>query len=401
MFERNFEVIKGGIDTPAGIDRRTFVSAFATNTRLMGVFGMYIEWEVESYGDSFSLHQFFYFDAEEYGFESYTELTNVSLTELEKTERGVMGGLGGSRIDLSEREARFIVQSYIAFNEERGLELPGSYSSYAFLDAPASDMTQEEKDATFKKLCVTISGPFEAINYYLMRLFAKDDSAARFLTSTDFLGGVHDFQAPVSLCKNTITITKSSIGETSYICESLLDDEATKQYTMVISELTVTKTFEIASFHVLSSFVISSIEAAMQLLHSEFITLYKITFDPYLFEEKSGHLLDTAVASSYEHGTLYMLFNKDNRHVKNKVFNLNDDIASMLFFPASGGRLIACANSISAIRRIENNLASSLLGYAITPTGKYEFKDPVFYDYINSDFDDFEEFVRDLQFEQE
>ncbi len=401
MFERNFKVIKGGIDTPSGIDRRSFVSAFATNTRLMGVFGMYIEWEVESYGVPSSLHQFFYFDAEEYGFESYTELTNANPEELEKTERSIMGGLGGSRIDLNEREARFIVQYYIAFNEEHGLELPDPYSSYAFLDTQAIDMTQEEKDAVFKKLCVTVSGPFEAINYYLMRLFAHDDYAAGFLTSADFFGGEHGLESPVSLCKNTINITKSSIGETSYICESLLDDEVTKQYTMLISELTVTKTFEISSFHVLSSFSISSVEAAMQLLHSEFITLYNITFDTQLFEEKCGRLLETAVASSYESGTLYMIFNKDNRHVKNKIFNLNGDIASMLFFPASGGRLIVCANSIGAIIGIENSLAGSLLGCAITPTAKYEFKDPVFYDYINSDFDDFEEFVRNLQFEPE
>ena len=401
MFERNFAVIKGGIDTPAGIDRRTFVSAFATNTRLMGVFGMYVEWEIESYGEVSSLHQFFYFDAEEYGFETYAELTNAGLPELTKTERSLMSGLGGSRVDLSEREVRYIVQRYIAFNEEKGLELPASYSSYAFLDTPASDMTNEEKAATFKKLCVVISGPFEAINYYLMRLFAKDRYAARFLTTADVPDGVSDIFTPASLCKNTITVTKSSVGETSYICESLLDDEVAKQYTMVISELTVTDTFEISSFHVLNTFAISSVEAAMQMLHSEFVTLSKISFEPFTFEEQCARLLETAVASSYENGTLYMIFNRDNRHVKNKIFNLNDDIAGMLFFPAAGGRLIACANSISAIRKMENSLASSTLGLSVTPTAKYEFKDPVFYDFINSDFDDFEEFVRDLQFEQE
>lgn len=398
MFERKFEIIKGGIDTPPDIDRRTFVSAFATNTRLMGVFGMYIEWQIESFGVHSSLHQFFYFDAEEYGFETYTEVVNADVFELRKIERGMMSGLGGNRVDLSEREARFIVQHYISFNEEKGLSLPVSYSLYSFLDEPSIRLSADEEHALFAKLCVKLSGPFEAINYFLMRTFAKDKYAAEFLTSEAFEGNSFDSPGTLaSLCKNTIDVSASPTGGITYICESLLDDEVSKQYMMVISEIKIDDDFKIKSFHISSSFFISPIEAAMQMLRSEFITVYKTFFDTSYFEERCERLLETSVPTAYENGTLYMLFNKDNLHVRKSVFNLNDDISGLLYLPTNSDRMIVCSPTLEGIQKIENKLRTSPLGISTFPVSKYEFKEPVFHDFLNSEFDDFEAFIAETR----
>lgn len=398
MFERKFKIIKGGINTPPDIDNRQFVSAFVTNTRLMGVLGMYIEWKIESLGVQSSMHQFFYLDAEEYGFETYTEVINADVAELRKVERSMMGGLGGKRVDINENEARLIVQHYISFNEKRGLALPASYSMYSFLDEPQLELSKEEKNALFGKLCVELNGPFEAINYFLMRAFAKDEPAIEFLASEAFSGNLSEYTGlAASLCKNTIDVSISDDEEPLYICESLLDDEVSKQYMMVISEIKVDCDFKIKSFDISSTFLISPIEAAMQMLRSEFITIYKIFFDISYFEERCERLLETSVPTSYENGTLYMIFNKDNLHVRNQVFNLNDDITGLLYLPEGSDRMIACSPTLGGIQKIENRLKSSPLGISVFPVSKYEFKEPVFYDFINSEFDDFEAFIAETR----
>ena len=68
-----FKVIKGGIKFGTDNVTRRFISGHVTNTRLMGVIGMDLQWEFSS--DKFSglLNQIFYLDAEEYGLEAYTE----------------------------------------------------------------------------------------------------------------------------------------------------------------------------------------------------------------------------------------------------------------------------------------------------------------------------------------
>ena len=51
--------------------RKEFISAYVTDTRLMGVTGMYVHWALPENSHMTHLHQFFYFDAEECGFDTY------------------------------------------------------------------------------------------------------------------------------------------------------------------------------------------------------------------------------------------------------------------------------------------------------------------------------------------
>ena len=68
-----FSVIKGGLDIPKIENGRTFVSGSATDTRLMGVIGLELTWDVLKDSRIEKMHQIFYLDCEEYGIESYTE----------------------------------------------------------------------------------------------------------------------------------------------------------------------------------------------------------------------------------------------------------------------------------------------------------------------------------------
>lgn len=397
MLERKFEVIKGGIETPPNIDSRSFVSGFVTDTRLMGVFAMYIEWKIESFGVPSDLHQFFYFDAEEFGFENYIELTNADIYELRKVERSIMGGLGGAKVDISEREARFIVQSYISFNEQQGIPLPAYYTDYAFLDEPQIVMTDEEKVLLMSKLSAKVKNEFEAINYYLIRMFGKDNHAITFLQAEE--ASIKPFIKPgrSTLCKNIITTATSSSGTPSFLCESLIDDPVSKEYMMVVSEIALDDNLKVTQFNVTSSFAISPIEAAMQLLRSEYVTIYKVFFDASTFEEKCDQLMNTTVASTYDNGNLYMIFSEDNDHVGKQIFYLNDDVKGLVFMSSSTNQLIACSGTLTGIRWLEYMIHHSAVGISTVPVNKYEFKEPVFYDFVNSEFSDFNDFLKEIQ----
>ena len=55
-----FSVIKGGLDIPKIENGRTFVSGSATDTRLMGVIGLELTWDVLKDSRIEKMHQIFY-----------------------------------------------------------------------------------------------------------------------------------------------------------------------------------------------------------------------------------------------------------------------------------------------------------------------------------------------------
>jgi hypothetical protein len=51
------------------------------------------------------------------------------------------------------------------------------------------------------------------------------------------------------------------------------------------------------------------------------------------------------------------------------------------------------AYNLRTIRQLENKLKMSLLAPYLMLTSKYEFKNPVLLEFIQSDFEDFEDFL--------
>jgi hypothetical protein len=76
------------------------------------------------------------------------------------------------------------------------------------------------------------------------------------------------------------------------------------------------------------------------------------------------------------------------------VYRLNDDVRGV-FFITEYSQLIVVAYSLSAINRIEKELRMGIR-MGLNLCAKYEFKDSVFYEFIQSDFPDFSEFVEYL-----
>ncbi|MCL1808948.1 MAG: hypothetical protein FWG42_04160 [Clostridiales bacterium] len=388
MANRNFRLIKGGLSSPAESDKKTFVSAFVTDTRLMGVVGLYIHWELETDRLVSDFHQFFYFDAEEYGFETYRSIYGNDILEISYIEHALMGGLGGNKADLTQKEAAYLLQSYVDMNRRLSIPLPEGEIEYSFLLSKRVELNDREQRTLFAKQCTLIETQYQAINYFLMRCFVKDFEAADFLSSGEFSQDIYADISAATLCKNTIDLFENDYG-ISYLCESLIESDLS--YMLVLSELTVSN-MKVTSFEKRSVMKVSAVEATMMLSRPEFVTVYEIINMPDEFDLDLADLTSGMFLTVHETGRLFLSFNKNNDHVNRKVFRLNEDVFG-LYYVTDFGQLLIAAYSIKGIHTMEKDLRRSPISRFLLAVSKYEFKEPVLYEFIQSDFDDFEDFL--------
>jgi hypothetical protein len=250
------------------------------------------------------------------------------------------------------------------------------------------EASEDEKLQLMAKQCAPIVSDFQAVNYFLMRIFGKDLEAASFLARNDLPLDVYAEIPEATLHKNTIDTFSGSQG-VSYLCESLIEHDMS--YMLTVSEVTV-KDLKITSFEKRSQMKVSIAEAAMMLSRPEFVTVYEILASSEEFDMSISELSLGAVLSVHDNGRLFMMFNKNNDHVNSAVFKLNGDVAG-LYFVTDNGQLIIASYSIKGIHKLERDLRKSSLVNSLLPVSKYEFKEPVLYEFIQSDFEDFEEFI--------
>lgn len=388
MTERKFKVLKGGAAISINKSNHKFVSGFVTDTRLMGVVGLYIHWELKSAEYVTDFHQFYYFDAEEYGFETYKSLMGSDTDELTVIEQALIGGLGGNKVEVTEKEAAYLVQKYAEMNQALSLPLPENKSEYSFLLKEKLTLSEEELEMLIDKLCTPIETEYQLINYFLMRIFGRDFEAAAYLAKSDVPLEEHAEAECTTLCKNSIEEYSDEDGF-SYLCESLI--ELNDKYKLVMSEITVHDK-KISSIKKRSSFYITPAEAAMLLNRPEFITVYEIIADTEDFMVQFGEISARSMQTVHESGRLYLEFNVNNDHVNRKIFRLNEDIHG-LYYVTDFGQLIVAAYNLADIHSIEKKLRNSDVNDYIIATAKYEFKEPILYEFIQSEFDDFTDFL--------
>ncbi len=451
MNKPKLTVIEGGLSTSRINTDREFAGAYITNTRLMGVMGMYVHWKLTGYPSAPDFHQFFYFDAEEYGFESYRSVMGNKVEEISRIEQTMINGLGGRKMEISEREVRAILWKYVMFNHDHNLPLPEKFHEYEFLldeevfytgsETPQAPETEaaihfsaSEQAELIMKICDPIASPFHAINYFLMRCFGHDYESAEWLcrnnvdvrlyedmhpmatfckNSIDFDNGVGSDNMASKLRPDTAANVSSSINDTSadssnithshtspiddscsYLCESLIEYD--NEYYIIVSRVTVDGELMITGFEPCSSFKISSMEAAMMLAKPEFITVYETLIPIDEFASLLAQVPLNCLITPHDNGKLYMMFHNHNNHVNKQVFMLSADVAG-IYYLSDSGQLLAVAYDLPAIHALEKDLRKSVLSPYTVATDKYEFKEPVLYDYIESDFDDFNEFIEFIQ----
>lgn len=388
MTKPDLKVIEGGLSASAADQEKYLISAYVTNTRLMGVLAIYAHWKLST-GD---LHQFFYIDCEEMGFESYKGLPGGDSAEIIQAEQALVGGLGAKKIPLSRRQLQGLLTYYRLFNEQHHLPLPQPYEEYRFLMEPETILDPLESSELMQLVCDEIVSDYQAVNYFLMRCFGQDYPAALYLCHGDFPLDLYDQYHRATFCKNVIDKEGTyEDGAISYLCESLI--EVNNQYETVVSKVIV-KDLKIVGFQHCSGFPISTPEAAMILAKPEYVTVYEVMLSEEDIDNNIGELtvnLNT-IMSRHETGRLFMAFKKTNDHVNSRIFRLSNDVKGV-YFLTDYGQLLIAAYTLSDIRNLENRIKVSMLAPYLITTAKYEFKEPVLFEFIQSNFEDFDDFL--------
>ncbi|MDR2771652.1 MAG: hypothetical protein LBB57_06410, partial [Clostridiales Family XIII bacterium] len=355
MSEAKLRVIRGGLYPAAHKAEWRFSSAFATDTRLMGVFVLYVHWIGGAAESDAELHQFFYIDAEKFELETYRGIEGDNAALLYETEQTMLGGLGGNKIDMSEEEAAFIIRKYSNTSKERGAGLPAGKEEFAFILEKQVSLTPIEEDILFHKLCVPLESNEHAINYFLMRYFAKDAEAVRRLSTRPIPMDMAPNKQGETLCKNTIEPYINPSG-LSYLCESLIENK--RRYQLVLSEIYMNAR-RVSFFHIRSCFFVSASEAAMMLGRPEYITVYEILVELEDLQKILARIYPGAMQKTRDGGCLYLQFKNNNDHLKESVYRLNDDIRGV-FFITDNGQFIVVAYSLAAINRLERELQAGV-----------------------------------------
>lgn len=380
MDKRKFRVIKGKKQDPIDI-KYGFIQAYVTNTRLMGVIGLRIMWEAD--GDIF--HQFFHLDSEEYGLDDYSSVIGKDHEQAEMITANMMGGLGGKFVEVNEKEARYLVKSFVQKNKRWRAPLPESQEEYNFLIKKEVDLSEEEKKKLWNKMCETIYSPIQLINYFIMRAVGLDQKGMDYLSDEN----VKDYKVvrnPSTLLKNTIHKNE----EDSYITESIVDAES--HYKMVVSEIKV-KNKKIVDAEIKSTMRISNIEVAFALNKKEYMLIYNVVDSGKLIkvlDKEKPH----AMKNGYELGYLYTEFNPTNDHVKEETYYLKDDIYG-LYYITTADQLVVAAYTQDRIKEIVKFLSEGCFGEILEFEEKIELDKSLLYDFIYSDYDNIFDFFNE------
>lgn len=360
----------------------TFVSAEATNTRLMGVVGVVSHWRDES---ERRIIQIFHLDYEVYGIDGFYHLTEPDEKELQELILGVTGGLGGTFVGISFRELVYLLKT--AYDvDANSVEAHVDFDAYleTFLSWQA-DLSMKEVVSLMEGLSPSISSAVHAINYAIMRLVGCDPgSAVALWEDPELAAGQHFFDAPYTLIKNTCTPVDVGAFGAVYKAEALIDFE--NRYKLLVFTVTVNPdNKKIRSVVLADDLKISSIEASFNLNKPEYIivTNVKDSFFERRFSENNPEMMK----QTYYQGQLYIEFNPNNDHVALNPYFLNGDIYAMYFFARSGHMLIASfsKSNLDAIDEtlIKNHAYEESLQFVC----ELKTDDPIMYGYINSNYE--------------
>ena len=386
---RKFKVIKGKKDRAEQIPLQ-FVQAYVTNTRLMGVLGLRIEWRAESK----PFYQFFHLDAEEYGIDDYIGLYGVTQEQVQMTTLQMMGGLGGDLIGVTEREARYLLSSFARKNKQWKNPLPEFEWEYISLLKEKEPLTSEEIQKLWNKICESLRSPFHLINYYVMRAAAMDQEAMQYLSASEEII-YQPVKQPSTLLKNVIEKIES--GESvSYLTESIIDDG--KHYLMVLSEIEITDTpdgLKVLDANVKSKMQITDTEAAFGLTKKEYILIYDV-LDMGALMRQLDYKKPHAMKHGYENGYLYTEFNFNNDHVDRPVYYLNDDVYGVYYMTIADQLIVACY-STERLEELMLYLNGPDFEGILALEERLDLDYSILYEFVHSEYANFYDFLEERE----
>lgn len=390
MEHKHLTVIQGGKGVRESYTPQ-FSSAYATNTRLMGVVAVKA---IELTASGSAVSHFFHLDFEEFGIDAYERIESMNQETLDRITRKMTGGLGGELVEISVEEMAWLIREAYALNLSFSEPLPeGMDSLFSFLKAQ-SLLESREIHGLWLKITPELISDTELINYYLMRLWAGDITGAQFLSR----GGASIqtlSEWPGVMVRNRIQSLKTAGGVRYYQSEALSDNE--KEYKIAACEIGV---FEesgqrrIFSMVVQSAFKVSEVEAAFMLRRKEYLAVYTVS-DPDRVRLYFDLHKPDAMITLYEEGLLYSCFKTHNKHVQSDEYHLNEDV--QCYYYLTEDQIVVCALDSRFLREAQIELELSEMTPLLHFEAEHISENPILYDFISSEYLDFLEFWEDYQ----
>lgn len=295
--------------------------AYVTNTRLMGVVGVVIYYQ--------DFVDIYHLDFEEYGIDGFNRVLSNNEIEVNKEISKIIGGLGGKLKKINKNQAFYLLKEACTVSTEFINIFPELDAFYEELLEKNIELSKDDKNTLYSRMCVDISSDYALINYYIMRKVGKDE----IYRSLEFKK--IDFELtdkPQTLLKNSI----ESITENKFRTETLIDHKNNYLLTTVSIELKDDKVYDA---DVIETLDITSTEAAFILNKKEYIIIYH--YSDKNFEEKFYNDHYKLMKKSYDQGNLYTQYNKNNNHVDSEVYFLNDDMYGIFYFTNNNQLVVA------------------------------------------------------------
>ena len=133
----------------------------------------------------------------------------------------------------------------------------------------------------------------------------------------------------------------------------------------------------------------------MILRKTEYVSVYGPEEDLVDMISSYLELPFNTTCTHHPNGKLLMAIKPNNDHVNQPVFRLSEDVYGT-FFITTSGQFVLTGYSVEDIHALEDALHKSTIGKLLIPEGKFAFKDPVLYDFVGTDLDDFLEFMEHM-----
>lgn len=375
------------------VEELNFVKCEATNTRLMGVVGVHSIWKNSE--DDF-LHVLFHLDFENYGIDGYTVISDNKKYIVDQEVKRMMGGLGGSMVDIKECELKVLLNSAYSLNIKYGENLPndtdGWISWFLILNADAKSC----KEPLYNKICEEVNSEIQLINYAIMRLIGLDKSGfTRLITSSikynDWV------KEPSMLLKNTSEIIMKDSKLTSYRVTSLIHTQGKYMlFHWIVSVIFDEKLSEyrLCGFDLTDQMTITGHEAALMLRRNEFVQVFEINKTKKwldYFEFSKPELME----NGHENGRLYTAFRDHNNHVLDDNYFLNGDIFAV-YYITNNNELIVSSFDKKCFEKSILEIQNARIVEAITKSEYYEFNQSLIYEFVHSNESKFNDFLEKL-----
>ncbi|MBM7613873.1 hypothetical protein [Alkaliphilus hydrothermalis] len=383
-------VLQGG----KGSNKRSyrFVEAIATQTRLMGVVALKLHWVNQ---DDLHLVQWFLLDAEEYGIYDAISVKTTKEEETDKYTGQFMGSLGGEKVEISRKEAYFLIQTFTHQNKIHRKPLPRQ-EGYRFILATNVRLKADEIEELNNKIFEKILCSSQLINFFIMRSVARDHGGMVQLLKNPQIKKLSEYM-PLKragvLLKNKV---RKSANKDIYIADSVVEMKGNYyllKWKVVISE--AMNTYRVEDAKVIKRQLIPSEEAALEIQNPEYIKLFKVKVD----EEEILQYFDTIdqdlLRYRFPQGTMYVEFRKNNRHVMRELYHIGGDIKA-IYFINHFQQLIVCYYHEDDLPRLEDAQQNTPLKELIDELDTFERRGSIIYEYAEAAEVDFFDYLYDI-----